>query len=102
MLAFTIVFNIVQGNIVAPLLYGRAVSVHPAVVLMAIPAGSAIGGVLGMFLVVPVLGIVAASWRPILRALGDPPRAGAGAGAGAPPVPLDPIPLSGPGVSPAS
>ena len=29
MLIFTLVFNIVQGNIVAPLVYGRAVSIHP-------------------------------------------------------------------------
>ena len=40
MAIFTIVFNIVQGNFVAPLVYGRAVSIHPAVVLIAIPAGS--------------------------------------------------------------
>ena len=37
---FTIVFNIVQGNIVAPIVYSRVVSLHPAVVLVAIPAGN--------------------------------------------------------------
>ena len=41
MAIFTLVFNIVQGNIVAPLVYGKAVSIHPAVVLLAIPAGAA-------------------------------------------------------------
>ena len=44
MAIWTIVFNIVQGNFVAPLVYGRAVSLHPAVVLLAIPAGNAIAG----------------------------------------------------------
>jgi predicted PurR-regulated permease PerM len=78
MLVFTVVFNIVQGNIVAPLVYGRAVNIHPAIVLMAIPAGGAIGGVMGMFLVVPVIGIVATTWRTVLRVFGDPP-AGASA-----------------------
>ena len=36
---WTIVFNIVTGNIVAPLVYGRTVHIHPAIVLVAIPAG---------------------------------------------------------------
>ena len=34
---FTIVFNIVQGNVVAPLVYGKTVSIHPAVVLLGAP-----------------------------------------------------------------
>lgn len=68
MAIWTVVFNIVQGNFVAPLVYGRAVSLHPAVVLLAIPAGNAIAGVMGMFLVVPFLGVVAVSWRTVLRA----------------------------------
>jgi predicted PurR-regulated permease PerM len=66
---FTIVFNIVQGNIVAPIVYSRVVSLHPAVVLMAIPAGAAVAGIIGMFLVVPFLGVVAAVWRTVLRVL---------------------------------
>src|SRR5207342_3610364 len=69
MAVFTIVFNIVQGNFVAPLVYSKVVSLHPAVVLMAIPAGSEIAGVIGMFLVVPFLGVVAATWRTVLRVL---------------------------------
>ncbi len=68
MAIFTIVFNIAQGNFVAPLVYGRAVSLHPAVVLLAIPAGNAVAGVMGMFLVVPFLGVVAVSWRTVLGA----------------------------------
>jgi predicted PurR-regulated permease PerM len=70
MVIWTVVFNIVQGNIVSPLVYGRTVSLHPAVVLMAIPAAGAIAGILGMFLVVPALGVVAATWRPVLALIG--------------------------------
>jgi predicted PurR-regulated permease PerM len=73
MAIFTIVFNIVQGNIVAPIVYSRVVSIHPAVVLVAIPAGNAIAGVIGMFLVVPFLGVVAAVWRTVLRVLDTEP-----------------------------
>ncbi|MEX1343871.1 MAG: AI-2E family transporter [Candidatus Limnocylindrales bacterium] len=70
MFIWTIVFNIVQGNIVAPLVYNRTTDIHPAIVLAAIPAGSAVAGILGMFLVVPVLGVVATTWRSALRILG--------------------------------
>ena len=73
MAVFTIVFNIVQGNFVAPLVYSKVVSLHPAVVLMAIPAGSEIAGIIGMFLVVPFLGVVAAVWRTVLRILDTGP-----------------------------
>ena len=41
MAIYTIVFNVVQGNFVAPVVYGRAVNIHPAIVLLAIPAGAA-------------------------------------------------------------
>ena len=73
MAIFTIVFNIVQGNFVAPIVYSRVVSLHPAVVLAAIPAGAAFAGVIGMFLVVPFLGVVAAVWRTVLRVLDTGP-----------------------------
>jgi predicted PurR-regulated permease PerM len=71
MAVFTIVFNIVQGNVVAPLVYGRVASLHPAVVLLAIPAGADIAGIPGMFLVVPFLGVVAVTWRSVIRVFGE-------------------------------
>jgi len=71
MVVFTLVFNIVTGNFVGPLVYGRVLSIHPAVVLIAVPAGSAIAGVFGMFLAVPLIGVVAATWRTVLSVLGD-------------------------------
>jgi len=67
MAIYTLVFNIVQGNFVAPLVYGKTVSLHPAIVLLAIPAGGQIAGIIGMFLVVPFLGVVAATWRLVLH-----------------------------------
>jgi putative heme transporter len=73
MAIYTVVMNIVQGNFVAPLVYSRAVNLHPAVVLMSIPAGNEVAGVLGMFLAVPFLGVVAATWRTALRAFATNP-----------------------------
>ncbi len=72
MLVWTVVFNLVTGNIVSPIVYGRTVHIHPAIVLVAIPAGAAIAGVLGMFFVVPALGVVAATWRTVLSVMGGP------------------------------
>jgi predicted PurR-regulated permease PerM len=66
---WTIAFNLVTGNIVGPLVYGKTVHLHPAVVLVAIPAGAAMAGVLGMFLVVPALGVVAVTWRTVLAVM---------------------------------
>jgi predicted PurR-regulated permease PerM len=68
MLAFTVIFNIVQGSFLAPLVYSRAVDLHPAVVLLSIPAGGAVAGITGMILIVPLLGVVAATWRAVLAA----------------------------------
>jgi predicted PurR-regulated permease PerM len=88
MAIFTVVFNIAQGNFVAPLVYGKAVNLHPAVILLAIPAGSALAGVIGMFLVVPFLGVVAVTWRSILHAIDEDTRAAAAAASGASPGPV--------------
>jgi predicted PurR-regulated permease PerM len=68
---WTVVFNLVQGNIVSPIVYGRTVHIHPAIVLVAIPAGAAVAGILGMFLVVPAIGVVAATWRTVLAVVDE-------------------------------
>jgi predicted PurR-regulated permease PerM len=81
MAVYTIVFNIIQGNFVTPLVYGKAVSLHPAIVLMAVPVGNALAGIVGMFLVVPLAGVIATTWRAILQTIdvgraAEPPPAG--------------------------
>ena len=70
MIVWTLIFNIVTGNIVTPLVYGRMVHLHPAVVLVAIPGGAAIAGMLGMFIVVPAMAVVASTWRTVLSVIG--------------------------------
>ena len=71
MFLWTILFNLVAGNVVSPIVYGKTVHIHPAIVLVAIPAGSAIAGIMGMFIVVPALGVVAVSWRTVLKVMGS-------------------------------
>jgi predicted PurR-regulated permease PerM len=95
MAVFTIVFNIVQGNFVAPIVYSRVVSLHPAVVLVAIPAGSEIAGIVGMFLVVPFLGVVAATWHTVLRVMDTKPVDAIDAGGDEPEAVADGVGSSG-------
>ena len=77
MFVYTIVFNLIQGSFVAPIVYGRALSLHPAIVLVAVPVGGAIAGILGMFLVVPIVAIVSATWRLVVATIEDDNPAGA-------------------------
>ena len=43
-----------EGNVLAPMILGRAVSLHPAVILIAVAVGGALWGILGAFVAVPV------------------------------------------------
>lgn len=47
-----------DNDLLAPVIYGRALSLHPLVVILAIASGAAIGGFLGAFLAVPVAAVL--------------------------------------------
>ena len=68
----TVVNNILIGNLVAPLVLGRTVNIHPAIVLLAAPVGASIGGLIGMFLIVPAIAILQVTWRSIAALFGPP------------------------------
>jgi predicted PurR-regulated permease PerM len=99
MVVWTVVFNLVTGNIVSPLVYGKTVHLHPAIVLVAIPAGAAVAGILGMFVVVPALGVVAATWRSVIAIIGQRRRElePGGSPAPEPPLPDEPEVVAMPG-----
>lgn len=50
----------VEGDVVAPLVLGRAVSLHPVVILLALTAGAIIGGLIGAFLSIPIAAVAVA------------------------------------------
>jgi putative heme transporter len=58
--AVSLVVQQFDNDLLAPLIYGRAIALHPAVVLITLSAGGALGGVVGAFLAVPVAAVVAA------------------------------------------
>ena len=57
--AVAIVVQQLDNDLLAPVIYGRALRLHPLAVLLAIVAGGALFGLVGTFLAVPVLAVVA-------------------------------------------
>jgi predicted PurR-regulated permease PerM len=49
-----------DGDLLAPAIYGRALQLHPLVVLIAVAAGTALFGLVGAFLAVPVVAVAVA------------------------------------------
>ncbi|MEP7192222.1 MAG: AI-2E family transporter [Actinomycetota bacterium] len=47
-----------EGNLLNPLIMGKAVNVHPLGILMAVTAGTILGGVFGAFIAVPLAAIL--------------------------------------------
>jgi predicted PurR-regulated permease PerM len=64
----SLVVNQLEGIIVAPFAIGNAVSLHPAVVLISVTAGTVVAGIAGAFLAVPVVAVILA----IVRTMGEP------------------------------
>jgi len=54
-LAVVVAVQQIEGNVLQPLVVGRAVSLHPLAVLLTLTAGGIIAGVAGMLLAVPAL-----------------------------------------------
>ena len=53
-----LVIQLIDGNIINPKLLSSTVNVHPMLVIVALIAGGAIGGFLGMLLAVPVAALI--------------------------------------------
>ena len=65
-IAVAVVVVIVQqldNDLLAPVIYGRALSLHPVVVLLSVVAGGALLGLVGTVLAVPVVAVVANAIR---------------------------------------
>lgn len=61
-LAIVLAVQQLEGNVLQPLILGRATQLHPLAVVGALIAGGSLLGILGAFLAVPV---VASAWRTI-------------------------------------
>lgn len=56
-IAFFIVMQVIENNVLAPRITGGAVGLHPVAALLAIVVGADLGGVVGALFAVPVAGI---------------------------------------------
>jgi predicted PurR-regulated permease PerM len=64
-LVAVVVVQQVEGDVLAPIVFGRALSLHPLVVVVALTGGAVVGGILGAAAAVP---LVAAAWA-VIRAV---------------------------------
>ncbi|MFV2117379.1 AI-2E family transporter [Streptomyces sp. Act-28] len=53
-LGVVLAVQVLEGNVLQPMIQSRTVQMHPAVVLLAITAGASVAGILGMLLAVPL------------------------------------------------
>jgi predicted PurR-regulated permease PerM len=83
-LAIIVAVQQLEGNVLQPMLQGRSLDLHAAVVLLAVAAGSTLFGIAGAFLSVPV----AAAAAVVLRYLSE--RIDARVAGYAPPPHVDP------------
>ena len=58
--AVIVVVQQVEGDVLQPLVLGRAVKLHPVVILGVLTAGAVVGGLVGAFLAVPVTAVAVA------------------------------------------
>lgn len=57
------VIQLIESNLLSPLIMGRTIQVHPVAILFALLLGGEIGGVVGMIVAVPLLTIANTSYR---------------------------------------
>jgi predicted PurR-regulated permease PerM len=55
----------IEGHVLAPIVLGRAVQLHPLAVALALAGGAVIGGIVGTLLAVPIVAVVATIFRTL-------------------------------------
>ena len=59
-LGVVVVVQQVDGNVLQPVVMGRAVDLHPVVILLALTGGALLAGIVGAFMAVPVAAVLTA------------------------------------------
>lgn len=60
-LGLVVVVQQVEGDVLSPVVMGRALRLHPLTILVALTAGATVAGILGAFLAIPFVGVAAAA-----------------------------------------
>ena len=66
----TVLVNLLEGDVLQPIVMAQSVRLHPLVILLALTAGTILGGIVGALLAVPV---AAVGWAVIQVWNGEPP-----------------------------
>jgi len=82
-----------EGNVLQPLLMGRAVELNGMAVVLAVAVGSVLAGIAGALLAVPLLAVLNAGIRALVSENGEPDGPAVGSGLAPADVPHDPDPL---------
>lgn len=61
--AFLLVFRMLHDYVIYPRLMGVGIRMHPILVILAVLSGAELAGVVGVFLSIPVVGLLLVCWR---------------------------------------
>ncbi len=92
LLILMMVAHSLLNNLLRPVVYGRSVHLHPALVLIALPVGAAMAGIVGLFAAIPVTAVAVALGGATINALEPDPEAypaSRGVGMGGSPGPVE-------------
>lgn len=56
-LGFIVILHFLEGNFLSPLIVGKSLNLHPILIILALFVGSEVGGIIGLFLAVPVFAV---------------------------------------------
>ncbi|MEJ7659684.1 MAG: AI-2E family transporter [Hymenobacter sp.] len=70
-LAIVVAVQQIEGNVLQPILQGRALHLHEGVILLAVAAGGSLYGITGAFLAVPVVAMASVVFRYLSEQLDD-------------------------------
>lgn len=73
LLAAVIAVQQVEGHVLQPLIMGRAVAIHPLVVILAIATGVILAGIVGALVSVPIVAVLNTAIRRIVTHRPEPP-----------------------------
>ena len=76
--ALIVVVQQLEGNVLQPILVGRTLRLHAALVILAVTAGSSLAGIAGAFLAVPVFAVATTMVRYARTQFQQPEQAEAG------------------------
>jgi predicted PurR-regulated permease PerM len=74
LVAYFVIYQQIENNVLQPLVYGRSVNLHPLVVFVAAVAGAQLLGILGALMAIPVaeiIRILGAEWLAARRGASD-------------------------------